>query len=122
MVDLRIAQSVHLLGKKGDNPVVVTEKTGSFMADSDSVKHLVRITNCLQTILDLESQLEKLEHGNSLLDEFAVLKSFLEKIDKVELSERDVERIEKATSNFLKELEGPLNRQAGRKKAGRRLQ
>lgn len=104
------------------NQWVVTGKTGSFMADSDSVKHLVRITNCLQTILDLESQLEKLEHGNSLLDEFAVLKSFLEKIDKVELSEGDVERIEKATANFLRELEGPLNRQAERRKTGRRLQ
>lgn len=101
---------------------VAAETSGLFMADSDSVKHLVRITNCLQTILDLESQLEKLEHGNSLLDEFAVLKSFLEKIDKVELSETDVERIEKATSNFLKELKEPLNRQAGRRKTGRRLQ
>ena len=106
----------------GGDPRVVAGNPGSFMADSNSVKHLVRITNCLQTILDLESQLEKLEHGNSLLDEFAVLKSFLEKIDKVELSEEDVERIEKATSNFLKELEGPLNRQADRRKADRRLQ
>lgn len=92
------------------------------MTDSSSVKHLVRITNCLQTILDLESQLEKLEHGNSLLDEFAVLKSFLEKIDKVDLSEADVERIEKATSNFLKELEGPLAKGKVRKKTGRRIQ
>ena len=50
------------------------------MTDSSSVNHLIRITNCLQTILDLEPQLEKLEHGNSLLDEFVVLKSFLEKI------------------------------------------
>lgn len=91
------------------------------MADSSSVQHLVRIANCLQTILDLESQLERLEHGNSLLDEFAVLKSFLEKIDKVDLSEEDVERIEAATANFLKELEGPLNRQASRKKTDRRL-
>lgn len=92
------------------------------MPNSSSVNHLVRITNCLQTILDLESQLEKLEHGNSLLDEFAVLKSFLEKIDKVELSESDVERIEKATSNFLKELEVPLAKKKVREKTGRRLQ
>ena len=92
------------------------------MSDSTSVKHLVRITNCLQTILDLESQLEQLEHGHSLLDEFAVLKSFLEKIDKVELSESDVERIEAATSNFLKELQGPLSRRKSRAQMERRLQ
>ncbi|BDQ35989.1 hypothetical protein SYK_03490 [Pseudodesulfovibrio nedwellii] len=92
------------------------------MTDSSSVKHLVRITNCLQTILDLEPQLEKLEHGHSLLDEFAVLKSFLEKIDRVELSESDVERIEIATANFLRELEGPLARKKARKKEKRRLQ
>lgn len=92
------------------------------MSDSSSVKHLVRITNCLQTILDLESQLEQLENGHSLLDEFAVLKSFLEKIDEVELSESDVERIETATSNFLRELEGPLSRRSPRSGTRRRLQ
>ena len=87
-----------------------------------SINHLVRITNCLQTILDLEPQIEKLENGNSLLDEFAVLKSFLEKIDKVELSESDVERIENATSSFLKELEGSLAKRKAGEKSGRRLQ
>ncbi|MGL1862613.1 MAG: hypothetical protein OCC46_08835 [Pseudodesulfovibrio sp.] len=92
------------------------------MNESSSVKHLVRITNCLQTILDLESQLEKLEHGNSLLDEFVVLKSFLEKIDKVDLSEADVERIETATANFLKELQVPLSKAETRGNKGRRLQ
>lgn len=92
------------------------------MSDVSSENHLVRITNCLQTILELEPQLEKLEHGHSLLDEFAVLKSFLDKIDEVELSESDVERIESATSNFLKELEGPLAKKRTRKKTGRRLQ
>lgn len=92
------------------------------MTDSGSVSYLVRITNCLQTILDLEPQLEKLEHGNSLLDEFAVLKSFLERIDKVELSEEDVERIESATASFLRELQGPLGKAQSDGKSGRRLQ
>lgn len=92
------------------------------MTDHTSVNHLVRITNCLQTILDLEPQLEKLEHGNSLLDEFTVLKSFLEKIDKVDLSEEDVVRIESATANFLRELQGPLVRMGAVAKPGRRLQ
>jgi len=76
----------------------------------------------LQTILELESQLETLEHGNSLLDEFVVLKSFLEKIDRVDLSEEDVERIEAATANFLRELQGPLSRAESNKKKGHRLQ
>ena len=92
------------------------------MTDSSSVNHLIRITNCLQTILDLEPQLEKLEHGNSLLDEFVVLKSFLEKIDRVDLNEADVERIETATANFLKELQGPLAKAQFERKSNRRLQ
>jgi len=96
--------------------------TVSAMTDSSSVNHLIRITNCLQTILDLEPQLEKLEHGNSLLDEFVVLKSFLEKIDKVDLNEADVERIETATANFLKELQGPLAKAKFERKSNRRLQ
>ena len=94
----------------------------SAMTDSSSVNHLIRITNCLQTILDLEPQLEKLEHGNSLLDEFVVLKSFLEKIDRVDLNEADVERIETATANFLKELQGPLAKAQFERKSNRRLQ
>lgn len=92
------------------------------MTDSSSVSYLVRITNCLQTILELEPQLEKLEHGNSLLDEFAVLKSFLEKIDRVDLSESDVQRIESATANFLKELQVPLAMAEAEETKGRRLQ
>ncbi|SOB57818.1 conserved protein of unknown function [Pseudodesulfovibrio profundus] len=92
------------------------------MTDSNSVSYLVRITNCLQTILELEPQLERLEHGNSLLDEFAVLKSFLQKIDEVDLSEADVQRIESATANFLKELQAPLARAESSKSKGRRLQ
>ena len=100
----------------------IEQKTVIMMTDASSVSYLVRITNCLQTILELESQLEKLEHGNSLLDEFVVLKSFLEKIDRVDLSESDVERIESATANFLKELQGPLAKAESADKKGRRLQ
>ena len=78
------------------------------MADEKVRGYLVRITNCLQTILELEPQLEQLEMGHTLLDEFVVLKSFLENIDNVELQEADVERIEEATAHFLRELEAPL--------------
>lgn len=93
------------------------------MAENNAVSHMVRISNCLQTILELEPELEKLELGHSLLDEFMVLKSFLEKIDRVEVNEDDVRRIEQATANFLQELKGPLaSSEKASGKAGRRLQ
>lgn len=92
------------------------------MTQSGAASHMVRIANCLQTILELESELEKLELGSSLLEEFAVLKSFLEKLDKVEVSEEDVRRIEQATANFLEELKGPLADGEGEDSPGRRLQ
>jgi len=82
---------------------------------------LMRIANCLQTILELEPELRKLELGQTLLDEFEVLKTFLERIDEVELSESDVERIERATSNFLEELREPMAHLMAHK-AARRLQ
>jgi hypothetical protein len=70
--------------------------------------HMARISNCLETILELEPELEKIEFGKSLLEEFDVLKDFLQRIDTVTLSEDDVERVESATANFLEELRGPL--------------
>lgn len=73
-----------------------------------SSNHLARISNCLQTILDLEPALEKIEIGKSLLEEFSVLKEFLQKIETVSLNEDDVKRVEIATSNFLEELRVPL--------------
>jgi hypothetical protein len=73
-----------------------------------SSSHMARISNCLQTILELEPELERIELGKSLLEEFSVLKDFLQKIDTVALSEDDVERVEIATSNFLEELRVPL--------------
>lgn len=86
------------------------------MTDSASHGHLHRISNCLQTILELEPELKHLEMGHSLIKEFVVLKAFLEKIDKVDLREEDVLRIERATSTFLEELKGPLAK-LGDKKA-----
>lgn len=78
------------------------------MKESSDQTRLMRITSCLQAILDLEPELSRLEVGKGLLEEFVFLKSFLEKIDRVEMSEEDVERIERATSIFLDELGGPL--------------
>lgn len=79
------------------------------MTRDEQANHMLRIANCLQTILDLEPELNRLEMGSAILEEFGVLKSFLEKIDQVDLDEGDVERIERATSNFLQELNGPLS-------------
>lgn len=68
-----------------------------------------RLLNCLETIIELERDLERLELGHVLLSEFDQLKSFVEKIDRVAVDEEDVRRIEAATSNFLEELKGPLD-------------
>lgn len=69
-----------------------------------------RLRNCLQTILELEPDLEELELGHDLMKEFDLLKSFMEKLDDVALQEDDVRRIETATTNFLEELKGPLSK------------
>lgn len=69
----------------------------------------VRIMNCLQTILDLESTLRRLELGGVLLSEFTVLKDFLKDVESIELDEEDVARIENATEHFLQELKMPLS-------------
>ncbi|MBN2140953.1 MAG: hypothetical protein PHV85_02605 [Desulfovibrionaceae bacterium] len=90
--------------------------------EKKTMNHLARIANCLQTILDLEPELRKLELGASLTDEFDVLKNFLEKVDRLDLTEDDVRRVEKATSTFLEELRGPLSLAQEHGDAQRRLQ
>jgi len=84
--------------------------------------HMARISNCLETILDLEPELEKIEFGKSLLEEFGVLKDFLQRIDTVALNEDDVERVENATANFLDELRGPLSKTRSGRSGSPRLQ
>lgn len=66
-----------------------------------------RIVNCLQTILELEPLLQRIDSGSMLLPEFKVLKSFLNEMDGIELDEEDVARIETATERFLLELKTP---------------
>jgi len=67
-----------------------------------------RIINCLQTILELEPLLCRLEAGDLLLSEFNVLKAFLNGMDSLALDEDDVARIETATERFLQELKTPV--------------
>lgn len=73
----------------------------------ESVLHF-RLSNCLQTILELEGDLERLQLGHVLLSEFSQLREFMDRIEMVEIDEEDVRRIEAATANFLEELQGPL--------------
>lgn len=68
-----------------------------------------RIINCLQTILELEPLLCRMDTGHVLLSEFKVLKAFLNGMDGVELDEDDVARIETATERFLLELKTPAS-------------
>lgn len=67
-----------------------------------------RITNCLQTILELEPLLRTIDSGQLLLSEFKVLRAFMDDMDSVSLDEDDVSRIETATERFLQELKTPV--------------
>jgi hypothetical protein len=67
-----------------------------------------RVLNCLQTILELESDLETAGMGESLVEEFNDLKAIVARTNAWELDEDDVQRIERATAAFLHELELPL--------------
>ncbi len=79
------------------------------MHESITISLQVRLRNCLLTILELEPDLQRLEIGQELLEEYSVLRSFMDKLDEVLLEEEDVRRIERATANFLDELKLPLS-------------
>ncbi|WP_027722750.1 hypothetical protein [Maridesulfovibrio zosterae] len=83
---------------------------------------MFRLNNCLETILDLEPQLKKLDLSRNFIDELEVLKGFMSKLKKVKLSEDEVERIESATDNFLQELKFPLGQADTSRKMFMRLQ
>jgi len=79
------------------------------MKQVESAALCARIVNCLQTILELEPVLRRMELGHILLDEFQALKVFLNDVNQIELDERDVSRIENVTELFLQELREPLS-------------
>lgn len=66
-----------------------------------------RLLNCLQTILDMESELRSIRRAESILGELNSLRSIMHGLDlgKIQLEESDVLRIEAATTAFLRELE-----------------
>lgn len=68
----------------------------------------LRLVNCLQTIIDLEPDLEQLDLVEKLDKEIKVLKTVINRIDQFRVEEEDVLRVEEATSVFLQELRLPL--------------
>lgn len=64
-----------------------------------------RLRSCLQTILDLEQSLGKIEATKPILAEFVMLRDIYGRIETMAIKEEDVQRIEDATANFLHELQ-----------------
>ncbi|CCO24388.1 hypothetical protein [Maridesulfovibrio hydrothermalis] len=83
---------------------------------------VIRLNNCLETILELEQELEKLDLSRNFIDELEVLKGFMRKMEKIQVSEDEVERIESATGNFLQELKLPLGQADSSSRMFMRLQ
>lgn len=69
-----------------------------------------RLQNCLLTIVELEPALSRLTIHTELIGEFKQLKSILSKIPQLEVSLEEVDRIERATRIFLKEMEVPFSK------------
>ncbi len=70
----------------------------------------LRLRNCLQTILELEPRMEKLSVYAHFQGDINILKNYLTEIEKMNLCEDDVLRLEKATSTFLNELWLPMQK------------
>jgi len=67
-----------------------------------------RLRNCLQTILDLEPDLERIQFVRPLLAELEMLKNIYSRLETILLQENDVKRIEDATEHFLAEMKAPM--------------
>ncbi|MFW5498533.1 MULTISPECIES: hypothetical protein [unclassified Maridesulfovibrio] len=92
------------------------------MNGNDRHNLVLRLNNCLETILEMEQELEKLDLNSRFVEELAVLKGFMSKMEKIMVSEAEVERIESATDNFLNELRVPLGQVESPRKIFTRLQ
>ncbi len=65
----------------------------------------IRLKNCIQTILEFEPDMRAHNGLCSFENEFSSLKTYLRRIDQMELAEEDVLELENVTSDFLAELE-----------------
>lgn len=63
----------------------------------------LRLKNCIQAIIELEPGI-RAAGGNYFDKDFSSLKSYLELIDKMDLAEDEVEKLEKMTTNFIAEI------------------
>lgn len=82
----------------------------------------IRLKNCLQTILELETDMASLQMRNEFQAELETLKEYLNRIENISLAEDDVLRLERATANFLEELRLPLAQISHENPKGRILQ
>ncbi len=69
-----------------------------------------RLKNCLQTILELEPELERLQLPSTFRGEMETLRRHLDRIQHIEFQEEDLKRLETATAKFLEELRLPFAR------------
>ncbi|MDR3319542.1 MAG: hypothetical protein LBS77_00940 [Desulfovibrio sp.] len=67
----------------------------------------IRLKNCIQTILELEEDMDEQIGGRHFNNEISTLKTYLQQVDSMILAEADVRRLEKATAIFLAELRLP---------------
>lgn len=81
-----------------------------------------RLHSCLQTILDLEEDLESCNLAEALSKELRMLRGFMNNIKEMELAEQDVERIEAATAHFLENLNFPFQALHGGSDTCKRIQ
>ena len=66
-----------------------------------------RLMNCLETILELETQLRTVRETGALVSEILSLRTLVRdlKLEQIQLAEAEIQRIEQATTFFLQELE-----------------
>ena len=68
----------------------------------------IRLKNCLQTILDLEPDMDTLPARADFRPDMDTLKTYLARVEDMDLVEEDVQRLERATAHFLAELRLPM--------------
>jgi hypothetical protein len=71
----------------------------------DRTQYIIRIKNCINTILEVKRSLERAYGDIAILREINGLESAGENIDPERVSERDVFMLEEATNNLMRELE-----------------
>ncbi len=65
----------------------------------------LRLQNCLQTILDLETDANGAYLQKYFGEEFGLLKDYLKQVETLEMEEEDISRLEQATATLLLELQ-----------------